>query len=110
MTGRSGLTGWLLVMNGCMIDTSLGAAANAHFLAATEWMGKIEQESIGPLNMLNVPDTVSTSLKDFLGKTLLRYEGGFLYPPDGPGLGIELKEEALEELATPGKEPTIVSL
>jgi L-alanine-DL-glutamate epimerase-like enolase superfamily enzyme len=100
----------LLVMNGCMIDTSLGAAANAHFLAATEWMGKIEQESIGPLNMLNVPDTVSTPLKDFLGKTLLRYEGGFLYPPDGSGLGIELREEALKELATPGKSPTVVSL
>ncbi|MGD9118476.1 MAG: enolase C-terminal domain-like protein [Dehalococcoidia bacterium] len=100
----------LLVMTGCMIDTSLGGAANAHFLAATEWMGKIEQESIGPLNMLNVPDTVSTPLKDFLGKTLLRYEGGFLYPPDSPGLGIELREEALKEIATPRKIPTVVSL
>jgi L-alanine-DL-glutamate epimerase-like enolase superfamily enzyme len=100
----------LLVMTGCMIDTSLGAAANAHFLAATEWMGKIEQESIGPLNMLNVPDTVSTPLKDFLGKTLLRYEGGYLYPPEKPGLGIELREEALKELASPGKKPTKVDL
>jgi len=99
----------LLVMTGCMIDTSVGAAANAHFLAATEWMGKIEQESIGPLNMLNVPDTVSTPLKDFLGKSLLRYEGGYLYPPEGPGLGIELREEALKELATSGKEPVIVT-
>jgi len=99
----------LLVMTGCMIDTSVGSAANAHFLAATEWMGKIEQESIGPLNMLNVPDTVSTALKDPLGKTLLRYEGGFLYPPAGPGLGIELREEALQELATPGKKPTVIS-
>jgi L-alanine-DL-glutamate epimerase-like enolase superfamily enzyme len=97
----------LLVMTGCMIDTSLGSAANAHFLAATEWMGKIEQESIGPLNMLNVPDTVRPGMKDPLGKTLLRYEGGFLYPPDGPGLGIELREEALQELATSGKKPTV---
>ncbi len=93
-----------------MIDSSVGAAAYAHFLAATVWLGKIEQESIGPLNMLNVPDTVSKSLKDPLGKTLLRYEGGFLYPPDGPGLGIELREEALAKLATPGKSPTSVSL
>jgi L-alanine-DL-glutamate epimerase-like enolase superfamily enzyme len=100
----------LLVMTGCMIDTSVGAAANAHFLAATEWMGKIEQESIGPLNMLNVPDTVRPGLKDFLGKTFLRYEGGFLYPPNGPGLGIELREEALKELATTGKTPTVVTL
>jgi L-alanine-DL-glutamate epimerase-like enolase superfamily enzyme len=99
----------LLVMTGCMIDTSVGSAANAHFLAATEWMGKIEQESIGPLNMLNVPDTIKPGMKDPLGKTLLRYEGGFLYPPDGPGLGVELREEALKELATPGKSPTVVS-
>jgi L-alanine-DL-glutamate epimerase-like enolase superfamily enzyme len=99
----------LLVMTGCMIDTSVGSAANAHFLAATEWMGKIEQESIGPLNMLNVPETTNPSLKDILGKTLLRYEGGFLYPPTGPGLGIELREEALKEFATPGKSPVIVT-
>ncbi len=99
----------MLVMTGCMIDTSLGSAANAHFLAATEWMGKIEQESIGPLNMLNCPNTVRAGMKDPLGKTLLRYEGGFLYPPTGPGLGIELREEALQELATPGKKPTVVT-
>lgn len=100
----------LLVMTGCMIDTSVGSAANAHFLAATEWMGKIEQESIGPLNMLNVPSTTIPGLKDPLGKTLLKYENGYLYPPEGPGLGIELREEALKELATKGKSPTSVSL
>ncbi|MGD9143244.1 MAG: mandelate racemase/muconate lactonizing enzyme family protein, partial [Dehalococcoidia bacterium] len=39
----------LNVMCGCMINTGLGAAVEAHFLAAIEWMSKIEQESIGPL-------------------------------------------------------------
>ncbi len=98
----------LMVMCGCMIDSGLGATANAHFLAATEWMGKIEQESIGPLNLYNIPDTVSTPLKDDLAKKVLRYENGFLYPPDGPGLGAELNEDAVKKFATPGKTPTVI--
>ena len=98
----------LLVMCGCMIDSGLGAAANAHFLAATEWMGKVEQEAIGPLNLYNIPDTVSAPPKNDLALNILRYENGFLYPPEGPGLGVELNEAAVRKLATPGKSPTVI--
>jgi L-alanine-DL-glutamate epimerase-like enolase superfamily enzyme len=98
----------LPVMCGCMIDSGLGAATTAHFLAATEWMGKIEQEAIGPLNLYNIPDTVSTPLKDDLAVKVPRYENGFLYPPDGPGIGVELNEAAVKKFATPGKKPTVI--
>jgi L-alanine-DL-glutamate epimerase-like enolase superfamily enzyme len=98
----------LMVMCGCMIDSGLGAAANAHFLAATEWMGKIEQEAIGPLNLYNMPDTVTIPPKDDLAVNILRYENGYLYPPDGPGLGVELNEAAVKKFATPGKSPTVI--
>jgi L-alanine-DL-glutamate epimerase-like enolase superfamily enzyme len=98
----------LMVMCGCMVDTSLGAAANAHFLAATEWMGRVEQESIGPLNLFNVHTTVNVTLKNDLSKNAVRYENGYLYPPDGPGLGVELNEEVAKRLATPGKKPVVV--
>jgi L-alanine-DL-glutamate epimerase-like enolase superfamily enzyme len=98
----------LMVMCGCMIDSGLGAAANAHFLAATEWMGKIEQEAIGPLNLYNMPDTVTNPPKDDLAVNILRYENGYLYPPDGPGLGVELNEAAVKKFATPGKSPTVI--
>jgi L-alanine-DL-glutamate epimerase-like enolase superfamily enzyme len=98
----------LLVMCGCMIDTSLGAAANAHFLAATEWMGRIEQESIGPLNMFNVYSTAGISPANDLATKPIRYEGGCLYPPDGPGLGVELNEDAVKKYATPGKKPVSI--
>jgi len=98
----------LPVMCGCMINSGLGAAVEAHFLAATEWMGKIEQEAIGPLNLYNVPDTVSTPLKDDLAVKVPRYEKGFLYPPEGPGLGVELNEAAVKKFATPGKSPTVI--
>ncbi len=98
----------LPVMCGCMIDSGLGAACTAQFLAATEWIGKIEQEAIGPLNLYNIPDTVSTPLKDDLAVKVPRYEGGFLYPPDGPGIGVELNEDAVKKHATPGKKPVII--
>ena len=98
----------LPVMCGCMINSGLGAAVEAHFLAATAWMGKIEQEAIGPLNLYNIPDTVTTPLKNDLAVNVPRYEKGFLYPPHGPGLGVELNEKAVKKFATPGKSPTVI--
>ncbi len=98
----------LPVMCGCMIDSGLGAACTAQFLAATEWIGKIEQEAIGPLNLYNIPDTVSTPLKNDLAVKVPRYENGFLYPPEGPGIGVELNEAAVKKLATPGKKPIVI--
>ncbi len=98
----------LPVMCGCMINTGLGAAVEAAFLGATAWMGKIEQESIGPLNLHNIYDTVSGPIENDLAKQPVRYEKGFLYPPDGPGLGVELDEEALTRLAAPGKQAVVI--
>jgi L-alanine-DL-glutamate epimerase-like enolase superfamily enzyme len=97
-----------MVMCGCMINSGLGAAVEANLLAATEWLGRIEQEAIGPLNLYNVPDTVSTPIKNDLALNVPRYENGYLYPPDGPGLGIELNEAAVKQFATPGKSPTVI--
>jgi L-alanine-DL-glutamate epimerase-like enolase superfamily enzyme len=98
----------LPVMCGCMINTGLGSAAEAAFLGATAWMGRIEQEAIGPLNMYNLYDTVSAPIQNDLAKKPPRYEKGFLYPPEGPGLGVELDEEALQNLVTPGKKAVVV--
>jgi L-alanine-DL-glutamate epimerase-like enolase superfamily enzyme len=98
----------LPVMCGCMINSGLGAAVEAAFLAGTAWMGKIEQESIGPLNLYNVYDTVSAPLKNDLAVKPVKYENGFLYPPDGPGLGVELNEDSVKKLATPGKKPVVI--
>lgn len=97
-----------MVMCGCMINSGLGATAEAHLLAATEWMGKIEQEAIGPLNLYNRPDTVNPPIKNDLAVNVPRYENGYLYPPDGPGLGAELNEAAVKKFATPGKSPTVI--
>jgi L-alanine-DL-glutamate epimerase-like enolase superfamily enzyme len=98
----------LPVMCGCMINSGLGAAVEAHFLAATAWLGKIEQEAIGPLNLYNIPDTVSAPPKDDLAVKGPRYENGFLYPPDGIGMGVELNENTVKKFATPGKSPVVI--
>lgn len=99
----------LPVMCGCMIDSGIGAAASAHLIAATEWMSRIEHEAIGPLNLYNRPDTVNPPIKNDLAVNVPRYENGYLYPPDGPGLGVDLNEAAVKQLATPGKSPTVIS-
>jgi L-alanine-DL-glutamate epimerase-like enolase superfamily enzyme len=100
----------LNVMCGCMINSGVGAAVEAHFLAATEWMGKIEQESIGPLNLHNLIDSVSQPITDDLALNVPRYEKGYLYPPQGPGLGVELNEAAVAKFATTGKTPAVLKL
>ena len=80
----------------------------AHFLAATEWMGRIEQESIGPLNLHNLIDTTGEPLTDDLAVNPPRYENGYLYPPEGNGLGIELNEKVVKKFMTPDKKPFVL--
>jgi L-alanine-DL-glutamate epimerase-like enolase superfamily enzyme len=99
----------LPVMCGCMIGSGVGAAAQAHFLAYNEWMGHMEQETVGPLHVHDVADTVSSTIMDDLALNVPRYEKGYLYPPDGPGLGVELNEKLLPRLISRGKSPMVVT-
>lgn len=100
----------LPVICGCMTGSQIEAAAQAHFLFANEWMSHIEQENIGSLYRHQVFDTVTTPLKDDLAiaGTGPRYQGGYMYPPEGIGLGVELNEELVSKLQTPGKSPTVI--
>ena len=95
------------VMTGCMVNSGLGSHAEANFLAALPCMGKIYQESIGPLNLYNVYDTTKP-IKNDLAIKPPRYEKGYLYAPTGVGLGAELNEESVKKLATPGKKPIVI--
>jgi L-alanine-DL-glutamate epimerase-like enolase superfamily enzyme len=96
------------VMCGCLTGSGWEAAAQAHFIAGTEWMGRIEHENTGPLTLHECLDTVSRPITDDLAVKVPRYENGYLYPPDGPGLGMELNEAVVQKLITPGKKPTVV--
>lgn len=98
----------LPVVCGCMMGSGIEAATYTHLLVSDEWMAKLVHENIGPLHIHDVFDTVSQPIKNDLAVNVPRYENGFLYPTHGPGIGIELNEDALSRLSTPGKSPTVI--
>jgi len=98
----------LPVMCGCMVGSGIQAAAQIHYLTADEWMSYLEQEALGPLHIHGVLDTVKNPIKDDLAKNVPRYENGYVYPPEGPGLGVELNEELIPKLLSPGLKPTVI--
>ena len=92
-----------------MTGSGFEAATQAHFLIADEWTSRFVQENTGPLTIHNILDTVNVDIKNDLAKTLPRYENGFMWVPEGPGLGMELNEDAVAQCITPGKEPLVVT-
>jgi len=38
----------------------------------------------------------------------MKYQDGYFFPPDGPGLGLELNEKAVLKYMTKGKSPVII--
>ena len=94
------------VICGCMVASGLEASPATHLLAANEWIARFPQENAGPLHLHDCLN--SQGIKDDLALNPPRYEGGFLYPNDGPGLGIDLNEDLLKRLITPGKQIRVV--
>ena len=94
------------VVCGCMASTGVEAAPAAHLLAANEWISRFPQENAGPLHLHQCLN--SKDIKDDLSLNPPRYDGGFLYPPEGPGLGVDLNEELLQRWITPGKKIQVI--
>jgi L-alanine-DL-glutamate epimerase-like enolase superfamily enzyme len=99
----------LSVQCGCMTGSGFEAAAQAHFLISDEWTSQFVQENTGPLTVHNILDTVSVDVKNDLARKLPRYEDGCMWVPEGPGLGMELNEEVLQQCVTAGKKPVVIS-
>lgn len=97
----------LPVICGCMVASGLEASPATHLLAANEWISRFPQENAGPLHLHDCLN--SKGIKEDLALNPPRYEGGFLYPNDGPGLGIDLNEDLLKRLVTPGKSSRVVT-
>jgi L-alanine-DL-glutamate epimerase-like enolase superfamily enzyme len=91
-----------------MMGSGIEAATYTHLLVSDEWMSRLVHENIGPLHIHDVFDTVSQPIKNDLAVNVPRYENGFLYPMHGPGIGVELNEDALSRLGTPGMSPTVI--
>ena len=98
----------LSISCGSMVGSGYEAAAQAHFLAADPWMSKIAHANLGPPLLHGQWDTTNPPITEDLSKNPPVYKDGYFYPPDGPGLGLELNEEVIPKLITPGKSPIVV--
>lgn len=93
------------VILGLMLTGGIEHAANAHLAVAMDWLDRIPHGCLGPMLIFGGFDThqiVDEHLDCVEGYAMV--ENGFLYPPEGPGLGVQLDEEKVKEWLTPGKQ------
>jgi L-alanine-DL-glutamate epimerase-like enolase superfamily enzyme len=83
------------------------AAAQAHWLCTDVAYSKQAHANYYPLMMYGTLDTTKPVDVDII-KNPMVYKDGYFYPPEGPGLGLELNEEAVPKYLTVGK--SIVSI
>jgi L-alanine-DL-glutamate epimerase-like enolase superfamily enzyme len=77
------------------------AAAQAHWLCTdTAYKGQAHANYY-PLMMYNTLDTTKSVNVDLI-KNPMKYKDGYFYPPEGPGMGLELNEKALPKYLTKG--------
>jgi len=79
----------LSCMLGCMLEIGVGIAAAAHVAASTPNVD-LESDLIG--HLYHKEDIIKDS-----GVKVLNIEKGNLYLPEGPGLGVTVKEDILEK-------------
>jgi len=94
----------LSVMCGCMAGCGFEAAAYTHLLCANAWASQFIHENLGPLHIHDVFNTVENEITDDIALHVPRYEGGYLYPTEAPGIGMELNPNAIPGMITAGKQ------
>lgn len=101
----------LPVMCGAMGGSGWEGAAQAHFLASNAWMSHLEQESGAGMSFHNASTKPLPRplVDEDLAEYVPMYKDGYIYVPDGPGLGLELNEPFLQKIISPGKSPTSIS-
>ncbi|MEE8419451.1 MAG: mandelate racemase/muconate lactonizing enzyme family protein [Dehalococcoidales bacterium] len=79
------------------------AAAQAHWLCSDAEFGTQDHDVFMPVLMYNTFDTTKITNGMDLIKNPQVYKDGYFYPPEGPGIGLELNEEAVPKYITKGK-------
>lgn len=100
----------LPVMCGCMIGSGLEHSPAAHLWTSNQWASMYLNESIGPLTIHGVWESKDIPSGSDLALNVPRFEAGYTYPNEGPGLGIELNEAFLARHRTAGKSARSVAL
>ncbi len=83
------------------------SAAQAHWLCSEAEFGKQAQASFFPIPLYGTFDTTQPTDVDIVNNPI-KYKDGYFWPPEGPGLGLELNEKALEKYITKGKSIVII--
>jgi len=78
------------------------AAAQAHWLCSNAEFGTQDHDVFFPVLMYNTFNTTKKVDVDII-KNPQKYKDGYFYPPEGPGLGLELNDKAVNKYITKGK-------
>jgi L-alanine-DL-glutamate epimerase-like enolase superfamily enzyme len=78
------------------------AAAQAHWLCSEAEFGKQAQAVFFPVTMYGTFDTTKSTDVDIINNPM-KYKDGYFWPPEGPGLGLELNEKAVPKYISKGK-------
>jgi len=84
------------------------AAAQAHWLASDAWFGNLAHANFFPMAYHDTFDTTRNLTREDIVMQPMAYKDGFFYPPDGPGIGLELNEKALPKFITEGMSPITI--
>ena len=90
------------------MNSPFEAAAQAQWLASDEFYGKLAHANLYPMFYHDTFDTTQNLTKEDLVIKPLAYKNGYCYPPDAPGIGLELNEKALQKFIAPGISPVTI--
>jgi len=97
---------WVLLSG--QVSIGIAATARHHFAAATCTIFPPFASGIsGVFDIYPAHYPEYRPVENVL-RGLVKVENGYAEPPHGPGLGIELNDEALKEFVTKGKSPVLV--
>jgi L-alanine-DL-glutamate epimerase-like enolase superfamily enzyme len=82
----------------CTLGTGIEHAAGAHFAVSRSKKGRLNDELCLILYLHGGTETKNIT-SDVTKKINGKIENGYLHPPDGPGLGIEINEEMVKKYA-----------
>ena len=91
----------------CVLGNGIEHAAGAHFAVSRQKREKIFDE-LGLIFYLYGGTETKDITMDVTKEINGRIEKGYLYPPKGPGLGIELNEEMVRNYAAPDLNKIVV--
>jgi muconate cycloisomerase len=91
----------------CVLGNGIEHAAGAHFAVSRAKRERILDE-LGLIFYLYGGTETKEIRTDVTREINGKIEKGYLYPPKGPGLGIELDEEMVKRYAAPGTNKILV--